>query len=135
MSVRLRFREIFSVQDDGRAELLAIPNLDQRRVFRHHDSRGNAKQFALVSEGLGVVAGRGRDHAALLLFGRQLRERVAGAAFFEAAGALQVIELAENFHAGDLAERDRRLARRIINGAVDPLARRLDVLQRDHAKV
>ena len=133
--VRLRFGEIFSVQDDGRAELLAVADLDERRVFRHHDRRGNAKQLALIGEGLGVIAGGGRDDAALLLFRRQLRQGVARAAFLEAAGALQVLELAENFHARDLAQRNRRLAGRIINRALDSLPRLFDVLQRDHVRV
>ena len=104
MRMRLRLRKIFAVQNDGRAELLAITDLDQRREFRHDHRRRNPEQFALIGKGLGVVAGGGRDHAALLLFRRQLREGVARAALLEASGALQVVELAENLHAGDLAQ-------------------------------
>ena len=133
--VGLRFGEILSMQNDGRTEFLAVADLDERRVFRHHDRRGNAKELALIGQGLGVVAGGGRDDAALLLFRRQLREGVARAAFLEAAGALQVLELAENLHARDLAQRNRRLAGRIINRAIDSLPCLFDVFQRDHARV
>jgi hypothetical protein len=64
---------------------------------------------------------------------RQLCKRIARAAFFEASGALQVIQLAENFHAGDFTERDGGRARRIINRVRNALARRFDVLKRDQA--
>ena len=121
------------MQDDGGAEFLAIADLNERRVFRHHDRRRNAEQFSLVGERLGVIARGGRDHAAFLLVGRQLRESVARAAFLETAGALQVVELAENFHPGDLAQRNRRLAGRIIDRAFDSLPRLFDVFERDHA--
>jgi hypothetical protein len=67
------------------------------------------------------------------LFRRQLREGVARAAFLEAAGALQVIELADDLHAGHLAQRNRFPAGRKINRALDPFSRRLDVCQADDA--
>ena len=110
---RFRFAKIFSVQDDGRAEFLAIAHFNERREFRHHDRRGNSEQFSLIGERLRVIAGRSRDDAALLLIGRKLRERVARAAFLETSGALQVVELAENLHAGDFAQRNRRRAGRV----------------------
>src|SRR5687768_17956390 len=58
-------------------------------LFRSDHRGRNPEQFALIGEGLGVVTGGGGDHAALLLFRRQLREGIARAAFLEASGALQ----------------------------------------------
>ena len=133
MGAGLGFAEILSVQNNVRAELLAIAHLNERREFRHDDGRGNPEQFSLVGEGLRVIARRSRNDAPLLLIGWKLRERVARAAFLETSGALQVVELAENFHAGDFAQRNRWRTRRIINRAFNAIARLLDVLKRDHA--
>src|SRR5437667_5106871 len=80
-----------------------------------------------------MVASRGRDHAPFFLVGRQLDKGVARASFLKTARALQVVELAENFHARGLAQRDRRPAGRIVNRVGDAVARRFDVFERDHA--
>ena len=76
--------------------------------FRHHHSRRNAEQFALISERLSVIASRRRNDAALFLIGGQLRKRVARTAFLETPGALQVVELAENLHPGDARSTESR---------------------------
>ena len=80
-----------------------------------------------------MIAGGSRDDAPLLLFGRKLRKRVACAAFLKTSGPLQVVELAENFHAGDLAERDGMPTGRVVDSACDPVAGRFDVFEGDHA--
>ncbi len=103
MGMRFRFGKIFSVQNDVGAECLAITYFNERRVFRHHDRGRNAEQFSLISERLRVITGRSGDDAAFLLIGGQLRECVARAAFLKTSGPLCVVELAENFHARDLA--------------------------------
>jgi len=61
-----------------------------------------------------------------------LCEDVARASFLKTARALQVVELAENFHAQGLAQRNRMLAGRTVNRASDAVARRFDVFERDH---
>ena len=127
------FAEILPVHDDGGAELLAITHLDQRREFRHDDGGGDAEQFALIGEGLGVIAGGGGDDAALFLLGRQLGEGVGGAAFFETSGALEVVELAVDLHPGQLAQRDGVRTGGVVDGVLDAIARGLDVLERGHA--
>ena len=80
-----------------------------------------------------MVACRSGDDPALLLLTRQLCKRIARSAFLEAPGALQVIQFAENFHAGDFAQRNGGRTRRIINRARNSFARRFDVLKCDQA--
>ena len=80
-----------------------------------------------------MVACGSSDDPALLLIVRQLCKRIARAAFFEASGALQVIQLAENFHASDFTERDGARRRRITNRLRNAFARRFDVLKCDQA--
>jgi len=63
------------------------------------------------------------------LIRRKLREGVACAAFLKTSGALEVVELAKDLHARDFAQRNRWRTGRIINGAFDALARRLDILE------
>jgi hypothetical protein len=81
---------------------------------------------------LSVISSRRCDYPAPLLLGRQLRERIARPAFLKASRALQIVELAENFHTHDFAERDGRPAWRIVNCASNAFARRFDVLKCDH---
>ena len=126
---RFRFSKFFAEKHDGRAEFLAIADLDQRRELRHHHGRGNAEQSALIGERLRVIAGGGGDDASLFLLGRKLDEGVARAAFLETAGALEVIELAVNLHPGELAQRDRMRAGRFVDGAFDSLRGFFDVVR------
>ena len=79
-----------------------------------------------------MIASGGGDDTALLLVGRELSERITRAALLKTSSALQVVELAENFHARDFAECDRGLTRRIINGIGNALTRRFDVVKSDH---
>jgi hypothetical protein len=79
-----------------------------------------------------VIAGRGGDNTALLLISGELSERITRAAFLKTSRPLQVVELAENFHAGDFAEWDGGPTRRIINRISNTLTRRFDVLKSDH---
>ena len=97
MRVRFRFAEISPMQDDGRAEFLAITYFHQRRKLRHHDCRGNAKQTALICERLSVIAGRGGDNTALLLISGELSERITRAALLKTSRPLQVVELPKIF--------------------------------------
>jgi len=113
--------------------LLARADLYQRRKFGHYYRGRDCEQLALIRQRLGMVACGGGNDSAFLLVRRQLCQRVARAAFLEASGSLQVVELTENFLSGDSAQGDRRRTRRIINRARDALARRFDILKRDQA--
>ena len=89
----------------------------------------------MVGDPLCMVAGGRRDHAALALFGRELQERVARAALLEAAGALQVVELAVDMRAGEPRQRYRFNARREVDAARDAFTRSFDVGESDHRGV
>ncbi len=127
-----RFAEIGPFQHHRGAELAAIGHLDQRRELRHHHGHRDPQQRAVIGDALRVVARRGGDDAATARLRRQPQQRIARAALLEAAGALQVIELAENVRAGELRQRDRFDARRQVHAAGDPRARRLDVGEGQH---
>ena len=60
----------------------------------------------MVGQGERVIARRRRDDAALLLVIIEQQQRVAGPALLEAAGALEVIELAENLASGGERKRN-----------------------------
>src|SRR5437870_9945540 len=90
--------------------------------------------MALVSERLSVVAGGRSGDAAFFLVVGQLREGIARAAFLETSGALQVVELAVDLHAADLAQCDGRRTWRIEDRAGDTFARGSNVIERDHAR-
>src|SRR5205823_2685961 len=126
------FAEIFPVKNNRRSQFLAIVYFNERGKFRHHHCRGNTEQFALISERLSVIAGGRCDDPARLLVGRQLRECIARTAFLKTSCALQVVELAENFHTRDFAERDGGPAWRIVNCVSNAFARRFDLPKCDH---
>ena len=63
--------------------------------------------------------------------GVEQQQGVARAAFLERAGALEVFQLAEEPHPGDLRERDRLRAGRDVNGPRDARAGGLDVGEGD----
>src|SRR5438034_870134 len=107
--------------------------LQRRRELWHHDCCRNAEQLALISECLSMIARRSCDDSALLLFLRQLSERVACAAFLKTSGPLQVIQLAENFGPRQFAQRNRGQAWRVVNRIRNAFSSRLDVLKCDQA--
>lgn len=82
-----------------------------------------------------MIAGRRSDNAFLFLFVRELDERVAGAAFFKAPGALEIVEFAINLHPGQLAQRDGSRAWRFVNRASNALGRGLDIAEGGQRKL
>src|SRR5882724_6392917 len=103
MRVCFCLSKIFSAKNDRRPKFLAIIYFNQWSKLRHHYRRRNAEQFPLVGKRLSVIAGGCRDHATFLLIRRQLGQSIARTALLETSSALQVVELAENFHGRDLA--------------------------------
>src|SRR6185436_13849185 len=65
---------------------------------------------------------------------RELQQRVARAALLEAPGALQIVELAVDVRAGELRQRNRFDAGRVVDAARDPKARSFDVGEGDHLR-
>ena len=59
--------EPLAVQHDMGAMALGLGDFDHRRRHRHDDRHRNAEPPAMIGDRLGMVAGRGRDHAALPL--------------------------------------------------------------------
>ena len=102
-----------------RAEPLAGGDLNERGVFRHHHGDRDAEQLAVVGEAECVVAGAGRNDATFFSCGRKPEQRVARAALLERAGALEVVEFADDLRPGDLGERNRFRAGRDNDAAGD----------------
>ena len=69
-----------------------------------------------------MVAGRRRDHAAGALIVVEAQQRVARSTLLEAAGALEIVQLAEHAAARDLGQRHRLGAGRFHNPAANPAA-------------
>ena len=103
----------------------------ERRGHRHHDGRGDAEPRRVVGDGLRVIAGRHRDHAARAIVAVERGELVERAALLERIGDLQILVFDEHLGAGQLREPRRRQHRRAQNAAVDDRLGVLDVGQRD----
>ena len=78
-----------------------------------------------------MVAGRRRHHAAGPLGSVKQEQRVAGAAFLEAAGSLEQVELAPDFAAGEVGERDAGRTGRPVDARPDAVVGLPDVVERD----
>src|SRR3569832_2714889 len=74
-----------------------------------------------------MVAGRGRDDAALLLLVGELRQPVPGAALLERGGVVQVLELDPDLGPGQLRQLARAAARRAVDVPLDALGGGFDV--------
>jgi hypothetical protein len=106
---------------EGRSRTSSIP------IALFRPSHRDLEQAAVIGDAQRMI-GRRRGHdAAAALLGVKLLQRVARAAFLEAAGALQVVELAKNVRAGQLRQPDRLDAGRHVDSARDSLARGFDV--------
>ena len=99
-----RAGEVQALDHHGRAMGPGAVRLHEGRAFRHDDGHGNAQPGAVIGQGLGVVAGRGRHHAAPALVGRQLQQPVQRAAFLETAGEVKVVELDPDLGPGQLRQ-------------------------------
>ena len=86
----------------------------------------------MIGQAQGVVAGAGGDDAAAALVGGELEEFVAGAAFFEAAGHLEVVELAVDLGVAELGEAEAVGAGGVVDGVADAGAGGLDVGEGEH---
>src|SRR5439155_12077213 len=93
------------------------------------DGCWNPKQLSVVSQAERVISGARRDNASLFLLAGQQQQSIAGTAFLKAAGALQVFQLAENLHAGEVRKRNRAGTRRFEHGAGNAAGGSLDVVE------
>ena len=85
----------------------------------HHDQRAAAEAAGRQRHALGVVAGRGADHAARTLLRRQVRHLVVGAAQLEAEHALHVFALEVNAVAHARRQRRGQVERGLFGDVVD----------------
>ena len=109
-----------AVQHHVAAEAAHRVDLELRRGGGHHDDGGGAQLAGAHRHALRVVAGRGADHAAGQLLGRQVRHLVVGAAQLEAEDRLLVFALEQHRVAQPLAEVARPLQRRLDRHVVHP---------------
>jgi hypothetical protein len=93
--------------------------LDLWRRRRHHDHRPAAEPGRRQRHALGMVAGRGADHAALELFGRKMDDLVVGAAQLEGKHRLQVFALEQHPVADTRRKRRCRIKRGLNRDIVD----------------
>ena len=107
-------------------------DLDERRGQRHANLGADAELAGVVGHALGVISGRGRDHALGTFFGAQREQLVQRAALFESAGSLQVVELQIDLVGGGLGKRLRTRAGRKVDGVANAAQGRLDVVESDH---
>ena len=120
-----------AVQDDFCAIAAGGGDLDQRRGQGHDDLGADAERGGVEGDALGVVAGAGRDDAALALRLGEGEQLVECAALLEGAGALKVFQLEVEGQAGQFGEMVREVAGRDMDGFADARARRLDAGEGD----
>src|SRR5690606_9068292 len=121
--------------DDIGAVGAGAVHLHEGGALGHDDGHGHAQTAAVIGQGLGVVAGRGGDDAALLLVRGQLQQPVQGAALLEAAGEVQIVELDPDLGAGQLRQAARVTDGRAVDLTGDTLLRRPDVVDGDGHEV
>src|ERR1019366_2497353 len=63
-------------------------DLDERRGQGHANLGADAELAGMVGHALGVISGRGRDHALGTFFGTERKQFVQRAALFERTGSL-----------------------------------------------
>jgi len=123
----LRIVEGISFEQHVRSPLLGVRYFVPRRAEGHHDGRGDAQAPRMAGDGLRVVSGGGRYHAAPSLFVVQAEQFVERAALFESVGFLPVVELEIEVEAAQA----RVAARRPNDAAFDASGSGFDVRERE----
>ncbi len=85
----------------------------------------------MISERLGVIAGRRGDDAAVALLLAHQQQAVQGAALLVGAGELEIFELDVDGRAGAFGQGPAEQGRRLHDGAVDPRRGGLDIGKAD----
>ncbi len=105
-----------------------VGQLGRDRAFRHHHVARNAAGARRQRQRGAVVAGRMGNHAGTGAIGIQRPHRVAGAAEFECAAALQVLGLEGQLRAGQRIERARAQHRGHAGVRRDPRSGSQDIV-------
>src|SRR5262245_31139046 len=98
---------IRAMQDDGCAVPAALNDCGQGSEAGHNNRGRDAQLLCVIGEAERVIAGGRGDHAALTLGSVKEKQRIAGAALFETAGALEVFKLAEDAQPRGFGKRNR----------------------------
>ena len=101
------------------AMALGLGDLHCRSRFGHHDRHRDAEPLAVISDRLGMIARRRRDHPARALLRGQLEQFVERPALLVGRGELKVFELEPHFGADQFAERAAYQRRGLDHRAVD----------------
>ena len=92
------------------------------------DDKADAKPRRVIRQALAVIAGRSRDHAALLFRVGELQQLIERAALLIGRRELQVLKLEPHLGPGDFRERARKPDRRALNLALEAISRLQDIL-------
>uniref|UniRef100_A0A0N5A4T1 LigA n=1 Tax=Parastrongyloides trichosuri TaxID=131310 RepID=A0A0N5A4T1_PARTI len=130
-----RAGEVEAVDDDVGAVGAGAVHLHEGGALGHDDGHRHAQAAAVIGQGLGVVAGRGGDDAALLLIRRQLQQPVQGAALLEAAGEVQVVVLDPDLRPSQLRQTAGVADGRAVDLTGDAFLRLADVVDGDGHEV
>jgi hypothetical protein len=96
--------EQLPVQDDLRAVVARVLDLDPGGISRHHDHGRDAESLRVVGHTLGVIArGRG-DHAGTTLPLVEAAQLVERTTLLERGGELEVLELQEDVRTRDTGQ-------------------------------
>ncbi len=125
-----RLVDIVAVEDDLGAVPAGLGDLHRRRMRRHHDRHRDAEPRAMISEALGVIACRCRDHAPRPRFGGQLQQFVERTALLVGGSELEILELDVDGRTGELAQGPADQGRRPHNRRRHPRMRGADVVER-----
>jgi hypothetical protein len=121
----VRFVVAVAVQNDLCAKRLDGFDFDRGRRHRHHDARANSALPRRERDPLGVIARRGRDHAARRALRWQQRDLVVRAAQLEGEDRLEVFSLEPDLVAEPSGETrrafERGLARHVVDARIEDL--------------
>ncbi len=118
---------------DRRPPFAQLFDLGLRDVGRHEDGRWHPGQLCRPRDGKAVIAARGSGDPARHVLRRRRQQLVGGATRLEGTRHLQAFELQPKLRLGNRrAQRIRLDQRRAAHMRRDPLARLVDIVQRDH---
>ena len=87
------------------AYCLGLHDLNRRRGARHDDRGGHAQARRVIRQALGMVAGRCRDHTAIVLRSAEQQQGIESAALLVGRRKLKVLELQPDLGPGNVAQR------------------------------
>ena len=127
----LRLGQRVSRQDHLCTMVAGRGDLHEWRQNRHDDGCRYAKPSGMIGNALGVVAGRNRNHSALLFIRRQAGELHQRTTFLEGAGDLHVFVFYKDIRPCELRKPRSGQARGLDYGALQKCSRFLNLVECD----